>query len=176
MRGKSSSTKPDARPPGFPFEGSENVYFTEEWLMQYLKKHPAAAERLRQGKIGSYHEQYITTRLKPNTSNPEAPQNRAKYGNRKTELDGRMFDSQHEAEVYARLSLEARAGEHFAVFCQVPFALPGRVKDVADFVTLEPDGTFTVYDAKSAATARDKVYRLKKRQMKACNNIEIREV
>ena len=47
---------------------------------------------------------------------------------------------------------------------------------LADFVTLEPDGTFTVYDAKSAATARDKVYRLKKRQMQACNHIEIREV
>ena len=178
MHGKSISTKPDARPPGFPFEGSENVYFTEEWLMQYLKKHPAAAERLRSDaeERGGRVQFHDTTRLKPNTSNPEAAEKRAKYGNRKTELDGRTFDSQHEAEVYARLSLEARAGEHFAVFCQVPFALPGGVKYVADFVTLEPDGTFTVYDAKSAATARDKVYRLKKRQMKACNNIEIREV
>lgn len=91
-------------------------------------------------------------------------------------MDGRTFDSQHEADVYARLALETKAGEHFAVFCQVAFPLPGGVKYVADFVTLEPDGTFTVYDAKSAATARDKVYRLKKRQMQACNHIEIREV
>ena len=54
--------------------------------------------------------------------------------------------------------------------------LPGGVKYIADFVTLELDGSFTVWDAKSSATARDKVYRLKKRQMRECLHIEIREV
>ena len=50
------------------------------------------------------------------------------------------------------------------------------MKYIADFVTLELDGYFTVWDAKSSATARDKVYRLKKRQMRECLHIEIREV
>ena len=62
------------------------------------------------------------------------------------------------------------------VLCQVPFDLPGGVKYIADFVTLERDGTFTVWDAKSEATARDKAYRIKKRQMKECLGINVQEV
>lgn len=101
---------------------------------------------------------------------------RNKYGNRRTTCGGRTFDSRHEAEVYQRLALEAKGGEHCAVLCQVAFALPGGVKYIADFVTLERDGRYSVWDAKSAATARDKVYRMKKRQMKECLGIEILEV
>jgi hypothetical protein len=101
---------------------------------------------------------------------------RSKYGNLKTSLDGRVFASKHEAEAYQRFALEVMSGEHYAVLCQVPFNLPGGVKYIADFVTLELDKTFTVWDAKSEATARDKAYRIKKRQMKECLGIEIREV
>lgn len=79
---------------------------------------------------------------------------RRKYGNRKTQMDGRTFDSQHEADVYARLALETEQASTSQFSCRVAFPLPGGVKYVADFVTLEPDGTFTVYDAKSAATAK----------------------
>ena len=75
--------------------------------------------------------------VQPN-STPEAK--RTKYGNRRTECDGMLFDSQHEAEVYKRLTLETKAGEHFQLFRQVAFKLPGSVKYIADFVTLEKDG------------------------------------
>ena len=127
---------------------------------------------------------------------------RKKYGNLTAEADGKKFDSRHEAKIYERLRLECLATaqrsnyqfdrlrsqsdlqsnpdcnlqQHLGLGCQVTFYLPGGVKYIADFVTLEADGTYTVYDAKSEATRRDKTYRLKKRQMKNCLGIEIREV
>lgn len=100
---------------------------------------------------------------------------RSKYGNRKTEYAGRHFDSVHEAEVYKELELRVRAGELRGVICQQAFLLPGGVKYVADFVTLNTDGTYSVMDAKSEATRRDKVYRVKRRQMRECLGIEIIE-
>lgn len=111
-----------------------------------------------------------------NNAGAEAPAKRSKYGNRRTEADGMKFDSQHEAEVYRQLTLAARGGEYCAVLRQVPFQLPGGIKYIADFVTLELDRSYTVWDAKSAATAKDKVYRMKKRLMKECLGIEIQEI
>lgn len=108
---------------------------------------------------------------------PDAPvQKRRKYGNRPTVVDGRTFDSRHEAERYQELMLMLKAGEIYGVICQHPFRLPGDVVYRADFVVLDNDGTWHVEDAKSVATARDKVYRLKKRQMKACLGIDVKEV
>lgn len=100
----------------------------------------------------------------------------SKYGNQPTEHAGKRFDSKHEAKVYEQLRLECLAGKHVGLACQVAFYLPGGIKYVADFVTQEADGTYNVYDAKSEATRKDKTYRMKKRQMKNCLNIEIREV
>lgn len=101
---------------------------------------------------------------------------RSKYGNVKTEADGMLMDSKHEAEQYKLLQLQVRGGVYRAVLCQVPFLLPGGVVYKADFVTLNNDGTYTVYDAKSEATRKDKAYRIKNRQMKNCLNIEIKEI
>lgn len=101
---------------------------------------------------------------------------RSKYGNRKTEYAGKRFDSVHEAEVYKVLEIQVRAGQLRGVICQQAFALPGGVKYVADFVTLNADGTYSVMDAKSEATRRDKVYRIKRRQMRECLGIEIIEI
>lgn len=106
----------------------------------------------------------------------ETPQKRRKYGNQPTERGGMQFDSRHEADCYDELMLRVRSGELLGVVCQVPFQLPGGVIYLADFVALNADGRFTVMDAKSEATRRDKVYRLKKRQMKNCLGIEIQEV
>lgn len=144
-----------------------SVHFDEKWLRAYCQRTgqqlPAEMQEAQSG--GARAERKGTVQAKGR-----------KYGNYKTELDGRKFDSRHEAEVYRQLSLAAKAGDYCAVLCQVPFRLPGGVKYIADFVTLELDGSFTVWDAKSSATARDKVYRLKKRQMRECLHIEIREV
>ena len=137
------------------------LVFTEEWFREYEK-------RTGLGEHG-----------KANQKPPEAdqkPKKRSKYGAKRTECAGRVFDSAHEAEVFRQLDFRVRAGELRGVVCQQPFQLPGGVKYIADFVVLKNDGTYDVIDAKSDATKRDKVYRLKKRQMKEVLGIEIVEV
>lgn len=102
---------------------------------------------------------------------------RQKYGNRKVEIDGMKFDSRHEAGAYIMLMQRVRAGELKCVLRQVPFDLPGGIRYIADFVTILPDMKIeAVIDAKSEATKRNRVYINKKKQMKACWGIEIREV
>lgn len=102
---------------------------------------------------------------------------RRKYGNRKIEIDGKKFDSQHEAAVYAALMSRVKAGELRAVLRQVKFDLPGGIVYIADFVTIDKDMKVEgVYDAKSEATKKIRVYINKKKQMKAVWGIEIKEV
>lgn len=101
---------------------------------------------------------------------------RNKYGNEVTESHGKRFDSRHEAKVYEELRLRCLAGEFISLATQVAFYLPGGIKYLADFVTMKPDGTSIVWDAKSEATRKDKTYRLKRRLMKECRHIDIQEV
>lgn len=101
---------------------------------------------------------------------------RTKYGNRRVEVGGMKFDSQHEANVYGWLSLRVKAGELKCVCRQVRFDLPGGIGYIADFVTIGQDGKAEVLDAKSQATRENRVYINKKKQMKACLGIEIQEV
>ena len=102
---------------------------------------------------------------------------RNKYGNRRVVIDGIPFDSQHEANIYQELMMRVKAGELKCVCRQVKFDLPGGIMYVADFVTIAPDMSVEgVYDAKSEATKKNRVYINKKKQMKACWGIEIREV
>ena len=101
---------------------------------------------------------------------------RRKYGNEPVVVDGFTFGSKHEAARYAELCLMLLAGEIRGFICQYPFVLPGGIRYVSDFVILNNDLTYTVEDAKSEATRKDKTYRLKRRQMRECLNIEIKEV
>lgn len=137
------------------------LVFSDEWLRDYEK-------RTGLGEHGKANQ-------KPGIAN-QKPEKRSKYGNRRTEYNGRVFDSAHEAEVFKQLDFRVRAGELRGVICQQAFALPGGVKYVADFVALKNDGTYDVIDAKSEATKRDRVYRMKRRQMKEVLGIEIVEV
>lgn len=99
-----------------------------------------------------------------------------KYRNKKTESDGVVYDSKHEAQCAAELQIRVRAGELAAVARQVPFELPGGVKYIADFVVLRRDGRYDVLDAKSEATSKDKAYRIKKKLMKDKHGIEVQEI
>lgn len=137
-----------------------HLEFDEAWLRDYEARTGKRAHEL----------------CAPGPHAKHAEEKRSKYGNHKTEYAGKRFDSVHEAEVYKELELRVRAGELRGVICQQAFALPGGVKYVADFVTLNADGTYSVMDAKSEATRRDKVYRIKRRQMRECLGIEILEV
>ena len=109
----------------------------------------------------------------------------SKYGNRKTEVDGILFDSAKEARRYGELDLMLKAGEIRDLRLQVPFELipaqrdeRGRIKEravnyVADFVYTTREGILVVEDAKGMRTD---VYKLKKKMMLYFKNIEIKEV
>lgn len=109
-----------------------------------------------------------------------------KYGNIKTELDGRIFDSQAEARRYAELKLLEKAGEIKDLELQKPYVIQPSffdrqgerqtaIKYVADFVYQDKDGNTIIEDVKSPATRKDRVYRLKKKMM-AYMGLEITEV
>ena len=108
----------------------------------------------------------------------DAPRKRSKYGNRKVTVDGMKFDSQHEADYYFGVLMpRVKAGELKCVCRQVPIDLPGGIRYIADFVTIKPDMTIeAVIDAKSEATRKNQVYINKKKQVRACWDIEIQEV
>lgn len=101
---------------------------------------------------------------------------RRKYGNTPVTVDGKRFDSKHEAEVYGELMLRVRAGELKCVARQVAFDLPGGIRYVADFVTIDAENRVEVIDAKSPATRKNRVYINKRKQMASEWGIEIREV
>ncbi len=89
---------------------------------------------------------------------------RAKYGNKRTESNGQIFDSGHEAEIEGGYALLKRAGAVVFYFCQVPFEVAPGVIYVSDFVVCwAVDWHIEVVDAKSEPTRKDKVYRLKKK-------------
>lgn len=103
----------------------------------------------------------------------------SKYGNKREEFEGVWFDSRHELKRWKQLRLLVRARKIDQLERQVDYALGGDppIKYRADFRYRDlATGEVVVEDAKSEATARDKLYRLKKSLMKSIHNIEIREV
>lgn len=106
----------------------------------------------------------------------ETKEVRRKYRNIPTTVEGKKFPSIHEAETYKLMKLQWRNGKFLGLATQVEFLLPGGVVYRCDFVTLNKDGTYTVFDAKSVATKEDKAYKIKKKQMKNCIGIEIQEI
>jgi hypothetical protein len=110
---------------------------------------------------------------------------RRKYGNRKVELDGVLFDSRKEANRWAELVLMERAGEISHLRRQVTFTLipvqkdpeTGKVierdcKYIADFVYTE-NGKTVVEDTKGFRTPD---YIIKRKLMLRDWGIRIREV
>ena len=111
---------------------------------------------------------------------------KSKYGARKTELDGMVFDSNHEARRYAYLKTLERAGEISGLERQVKYILvpaqageDGKIVEraviyMADFVYRDAhSGEKVVEDAKGMRT-RD--YIIKRKLMRYVHGIEIREV
>lgn len=87
---------------------------------------------------------------------------RSKYGNRKVELDGHVFDSRAEAKYYQHLKLLEKAGEiHFfrlqpRYLLQDSFKKGGRthrrIDYIADFEVHHKDGSIEVVDVKGHIT------------------------
>lgn len=149
----------------------------EKWLRSYCARTGQKMPDITGGAhFSPYHTPALESAAFP-SSMPEKSK-RSKYGNRRVEIDGMKFDSQHEAEFYfGTLVPRMRAGELKTVCRQVKFDLPGGIVYVADFVTIRPDMSIEgVYDAKSEPTKQNRVYINKKKQMKACWGIDIVEV
>lgn len=101
---------------------------------------------------------------------------RAKYGNKKTIIDGIKFDSKREAQRYGALQLMLKAGLISNLRLQVPYQITVNgmkvCKYVADFV-YEDKGVEIVEDVKGMKTP---IYNLKKKLMKAVFGVVISEV
>lgn len=100
-----------------------------------------------------------------------------KYRNKKTEVDGIVFDSKKEARRFSELKLLERANEILGLECQVkyPLIVNGSVvaSYIADFVYRDNrKNRVIVEDCKGVRTP---VYRLKAKLMKALHGIEIFE-
>lgn len=101
-----------------------------------------------------------------------------KFRNRKTVVDGITFDSAKEARRWSELNLLLRAGQISELERQEVYRLTVSdqliCKYVADFSYLE-NGVHIVEDVKSDHTRKLPVYRLKKKLLRACYGVEIRE-
>jgi Protein of unknown function (DUF1064) len=102
---------------------------------------------------------------------------RSKYRNRPATADGITFASAREARAWVRLRLMEAAGEITRLERQTRFPL--WVNDVlvgtyvADFTAIDEGGHLRVYDAKGFKTRE---YKMKKKLMLACHNVEIEEL
>lgn len=98
-----------------------------------------------------------------------------KYRNVKTVIDGITFDSKKEAKRYTELALFQKAKVISGLQLQVRYDIIINDQLVcfykADFVYIEK-GETVVEDVKGMLTP---MYRLKKKLMKACHNIDIKE-
>ena len=108
-----------------------------------------------------------------------------KYGNRKTEVFGILFDSKKEADRYLELYLAQKAGSITDLQLQVPFELiPKQLDDhgkvaeravfyYADFTYRNADGAYVVENVKGERTRE---YILKRKLMLWIYDIKIMEV
>lgn len=93
-------------------------------------------------------------------------------------VGGLTFDSKREADRWQELLAEVKAGTISCLQRQKTFVVRVNGQAVcrykADFVYVR-GGVRVVEDVKSAFTAKDKVFRLKKKLVRAALGIEIRE-
>lgn len=105
---------------------------------------------------------------------------RSKYGNKRTTTaDGVNHPSGKQARRWAELRLCQRAGEIYDLRREVPFELIVNGDHVCTYIAdhvYQENGIEVVEDVKSEATANDKVYQIKRKLMKACHGIDVREV
>jgi len=103
---------------------------------------------------------------------------RSKYGNRKVIVEGIKFDSEKEGNRYRVLKIAEFGGEISNLRLQKVYELKVEGRKVckykADFVYIR-NGVEVVEDVKSEITRKARVYRIKKKLMKAIYGIDILE-
>ena len=120
-----------------------------------------------------------------------------KYKNKKVVIDGIQFDSKKEGNHWLKLKALEEQGKITDLQRQVKFTLLPAIYETvdftprgkpikrcveravtytADFAYKDSDGKTCVEDTKSAITAKDKVYIIKRKLMKYVHNITLKEV
>jgi hypothetical protein len=95
-----------------------------------------------------------------------------KYHNKKTVINGIVFDSKKESSRFIELTLLQRAGEITGLERQKRFMIVPSTKTeraayyVADFVYCDKKGYKVIEDVKSAITKKNPVYILKRKLVK----------
>ena len=110
--------------------------------------------------------------------NPRQKRSRAKYGNKKTVVDGIKFDSKWESQRYLYLKSLEKAGRIKNLILQPKFLIIVNGQKIcayiADFKYNKEDASgqweHIIEDAKGVETPE---FKLKKKLMKAVHNIEI---
>lgn len=112
---------------------------------------------------------------------------RPKYGNTPTtDAAGVKHASKKQSRRYTELGHRMKAGEILMLGREIRFRLPGGVEYRADHVYanqralevlagLVESGDLVVEDVKSEATRNDKAYKIKKKQMRECLGIQVKE-
>lgn len=147
---------------------------------------PPTGKKARMGNFLSLvTEQDIQAPVRPATTLSQALsrtwEKKSKYGNRRTEYNGRMFDSALEARHARELDLLRRMKDPKERVTDVQYQVryPMVIKGqkictyIADFVVTYADKRVEVVDAKGVLTD---VYKLKKKLMKVLHSIDIIEV
>lgn len=102
---------------------------------------------------------------------------RNKYNARKVELDGYVFDSQREAQVYGELKLRQKAGEINRLDVHPKYELTVNGVEVAtykpDFRYWPTNGAVKIVDVKSQPTAKKRDFILIRKLMRACHGIDV---
>lgn len=108
-----------------------------------------------------------------------------KYGAKKTEVDGYIFDSKREAEYYTELKIREKAGEITHLELQPRFDCIVNGMHICSYVAdfrfqegVKKDGDFLVRDMRvvDVKGVKTPVYRIKKKLCEALFNITILEV
>jgi len=123
------------------------------------------------------YNRYVATGKIPGEENPKP----LKYKNHKVEKYGRKWDSKAELAHYETLVLLQDAGEIEGLECQKRHRIEVNGVLVCHYVSdftyrLTGSQKLVVVDVKSAFTAKNPVYRLKKKLMLAVLGIDVQEV
>lgn len=113
------------------------------------------------------------------------PKRRGKYNAQKTEFDGHVFDSKHEAAIAQQLKLLMSAKDPAQRIAELEYhpkkydLIVNGVKVshyTPDFRVVYADGRTEIIDAKSSITKKKNDYVIRKKLMKALYDIEIIEM
>lgn len=113
---------------------------------------------------------------KKNNSNSSRHSESSKYKNKRTKIDGHLFDSQKEADYYLELKIRLKAKDILGFCLQPKFILDNEISYKADFIVFNIDGSTEIIDIKPSKDFQTQVYKLKKKMFQNKYDLRIKEV